>query len=256
MLRDELKALNSRWVSIAVVLVVSVPATARLPAFAQTTPGQRISSPSPAAYQDSLQALAQRRMSLGLLYEAATTDSTRLAVIHRAQSEIARSVTHAIAPFWYGTRWAFDGVSQTPGIGAVACGYFVTTVLRDAGFAVERRRLAQQPSELIIKSLVGAGCIERFSDVPVEEFVRHVATQGHGLYVVGLDIHVGFLAHDAQGTHFIHSSYMPPLCVLREDALESRILSSSRYRVLGKLTEDKDLAVKWLTGVPIPTRSR
>jgi hypothetical protein len=43
--------------------------------------------------------------------------------------------------------------SETPGRGEIACGYFVSTVLRDAGFGVERVRLAQQASERIVRTL-------------------------------------------------------------------------------------------------------
>ena len=43
--------------------------------------------------------------------------------------------------------------------------------------------------------------------------------------------------------------------LLKERADLSPILGSSRYRVLGKLSADEDLIVKWLLGRTIPTRT-
>ena len=45
----------------------------------------------------------------------------------------------------------------------------------------------------ILSTLAPADVIERFSNVPIEKFTAAVATRGEGLYVVGLDNHVGFL---------------------------------------------------------------
>ena len=54
--------------------------------------------------------------------------------------------------------------------------------------------------------------------------------------------------------YFIHSSYVDPLCVVKERALDSRILAGSHYRALGKLSEDDDLILKWLNGDRFVTR--
>ena len=209
-----------------------------------------------AAYPDTLQAIAARRSALADQYRAATTDSARAAVIARAQQEFARDAADTVIPFWLGTRWDFNGTTQVPGTGMIACGYFVTTVLRDVGFAVERVKLAQQASETIILSLVGSDEVSRFSDATLSDFVEAVRRCGHGLYVVGLDYHVGFLHCDERGVRFLHASYLEPACVVVEDAGESRVLGSSRYRVIGKLTDEPALAVRWLTGAAIPTIAR
>lgn len=208
------------------------------------------------AYRDSLSAIDGRRRELLLEYQSAESEDARAGVLRKAHEEIFRSVVESIIPFWYGTPWDFYGTTQEPGIGAIACGYFVTTVLRDAGFAVDLVGLAQQPSELIIRSLVGPGSIRCFSNVPMGVFAESVETWGPGLYVVGLDIHVGFIVHDSEGIHFLHSAYAGPLCVVREQALSSPFLEASRYRVLGKLTGERGLAMKWLTGGQIHTRKR
>jgi hypothetical protein len=171
-----------------------------------------------------------------------------------ARDAFGRSVHDEIFPYWYGTQWDFNGTTEDPRQGKIACGYFVSTVLRDVGMKVQRARLAQQASENIILSLTTNDHIRRFRQVPIDQFVEGVKNWGTGLYVVGLDIHVGFILNVDGDVYFIHSSYAEPFCVVKERALESRILAASRYRVLGKLSDDDDLILKWLRGDQFTTR--
>jgi hypothetical protein len=109
---------------------------------------------------------------------------------------------------------------------------------------------------MIVRSLAAPASIRRFRNVPIDTFVAAVEEWGHGLYVVGLDIHVGFVACEEQGVCFLHSSYVDPLCVVCEKGAESRVLAASRYRVLGKLTGEDAFAVSWRTGTPITTKTK
>ena len=58
---------------------------------------------------------------------------------------------------------------------------------------------------------------------------------GFGLYVVGLDNHTGFILNDGNKAYFIHSTFIKPACVLKENVNESKVLANSRYRVIGKV---------------------
>jgi hypothetical protein len=170
-----------------------------------------------------------------------------------ARRFLVAKLVDELLPAWNGTPWDFYGTSQEPGRGEIACGYFVSTTLSHAGLRVERVKLAQQASERIIKSLVAAEHIARFSDVPLPKFVAAVAARGAGLYVVGLDNHVGYLIVDAGGkVWFHHSSYLSG-GVIRQQALASPELERSRYRVIGKLFADDTLVDRWLGGAPVPT---
>jgi hypothetical protein len=233
------------------MVILSVAGSPQPVAVGQPSPGAELG-----AYGDTLAAIGERKDALLHLYREAQSEPARTLVRDKAREEIARSVASSIAPFWLGTPWDFNGATETPAVGTIACGYFVTTVLRDAGFNLERVLLAQEPSETIIMNLVGSGSVRRFSDAPFDDFIRSVEEWGHGLYMVGLDIHVGFIVYDTDGIFFIHSSYREPLCVVRERAEESSILAASHYRVLGKLTGDDELIVKWLTGERTVTRVR
>jgi len=91
------------------------------------------------------------------------------------------AVTETIAPAWFGTAWNFNGTSETPQQGCIACGYFVTTVLRDAGLPIARVKLAQCASEQMITSLIQSKYISRFSNIAMEDFIRSIQSQGYGL---------------------------------------------------------------------------
>lgn len=202
---------------------------------------------------DPLARLAVQRRALAHDLAVAKDGAARSAVLRRAASTLERALVDEVLPRWDGTAWAFHGTSTTPGEGAIACGYFVSTTLREAGLGVERVRLAQQASERIVKTLSPKEQIQRSSDVPVAEFVAAVARRGDGLYVVGLDDHVGYLVVQGGVVFFHHASYVGARQVVRELAVEAKPLVKSRYRVVGKLFVDDRVVEAWLLGTPIPT---
>ena len=70
-----------------------------------------------------------------------------------------------------------------------------------------------------------------------------------GLYIVGLDHHVGFLVREGERLDFCHSSYVdPPLGVVCQPASDDPALAS-RYYIIGRLLTD-DMIVSWLTDEP------
>ncbi len=206
-------------------------------------------------YQANLKAIAAGKSELAAQYRTAN-QAAKKEVIEKAQAKFVADIDKEILPFWYGTDWDFYGTTEKPGEGKIACGYFVTTVLRDAGVRVNRVSLAQQASENIIKSLTSEPHIQRFRNQSVEKFVEKIKQSGAGLYVVGLDFHVGFILQDNAETYFIHSTYVEPGEVLREKAVESIVLASSKYRVVGKISGDNQFIVKWLEDQSIPTLKR
>lgn len=179
------------------------------------------------------------------------TPDLRARMLERVGIAFVKQIYGTLLPPWYGTPWAFYGTTQVPGQGTIACGYLVSTVLRDAGLRVERCRLAQQASEKIVTTLVQPQFVRRASDEPLDSFVAHVRRWGDGLYVVGLDCHVGFIVCVAGSVRFVHSTYVSPSNVMDENAAESAVLSWSRYRVLGKLSADPRCMEAWLRGWPL-----
>ena len=156
------------------------------------------------------------------------------------------SVAETIIPNWIGTGWHFNGISQTPQKGTIACGYFVTTVLRDAGLNIARIKLAQCPSEQMMLSLIQPKYVQRFSNIAMANFIQNIQQQGYGLYIVGLDNHTGFIYNDGTEIYFIHSTVVGTRNVQKEKAAASWVLQQSKYKVLGKISADENVLARWI----------
>jgi hypothetical protein len=146
----------------------------------------------------------------------------------------------------YGTKWNFYGTTQKPNEGTIACGYFVTTTLRDMGVPINRVKMAQCASEEMIRSLCTKKHIHHLSNLGIPEFEKQLKKFGNGLYVVGLDNHTGFLLLSTQGNYFIHASGIYPFQVVKDKLSESPLLIKSKYRVVGKISGDEVFLRKWV----------
>jgi len=151
------------------------------------------------------------------------------------EQRLTAFITDSLLPSWYGTEWNFYGTTETPGKGTIACGYFVTTVLRDAGIGLNRIKLSQCASEEMIKKVTRKESISRFRNKPQQEFINEMLLKEPGLYIIGLDFHTGFIYHNGKELFFIHSSYAYPKKVIREKADQSGVLSASKYKIIGRV---------------------
>ncbi len=206
------------------------------------------------AYPDILAAAERERIELAVQWRRARSPAEEGNVLGRASAALARQLADRILPAWVGTPWSLSGAAGAPGGRPIACGYFVSTALAHAGLEVDRPSLARQAAEDIVLSLVPEERIARFRRAPLDQFLARVAAGGDGVYVVGLDRHVGFLVIDG-GTAFFHHSSREAGAVVREPAILSDALATSSYRVAGKLSGPV-LARSWLAGWPIRTRTR
>lgn len=151
---------------------------------------------------------------------------------------------NSLYPYWLGTRWNFNGISETPGEGSIACGYFVTTVVRDMDFNINRVKLAQCASEEMIIALTDEKRIKRFNGSENELMLTYLEEKKENLFIVGLDNHTGFILHDGKNIYFIHSSGRFPFCVIKEKAEDSKTLLESKYKVLGCISESNKIRKK------------
>jgi hypothetical protein len=166
-------------------------------------------------------------------------------IIEEARIYLTTIISKKVFEQWYGTKWDFNGTTRTPQKGEIACGYFVTTVLVDVGFKLPRIKWAQSASEVFIKKL-SPNNLKRFTDRPLSEIKKYLNAAGDGLYLVGLDNHVGFVLVDGKSISFIHSNYYyPEVGVMKEDISTKNPLKDSHYRIFGKLLTD-EMVVNWL----------
>lgn len=207
-------------------------------------------TPAPVLYDDAVANLDVARKDLGRRWMNATDADARAAVLVDARDTLRAAIRDELMPPWFGTPWAYSGTSEEPGRGSIACGYFVSTVLRDAGLSVERVRLAQQASAHIVRTF-DRDAPWLTGQTPLQ-VTRAVKERGAGLYTIGLDYHVGFLSWDGEGpVELCHSSVLFPGSVLCEDAVRAEAMIS-RVHVLGDVLTD-GVVEAWIEGKRIPT---
>ncbi|MCF7861727.1 hypothetical protein K9M79_05760 [Candidatus Woesearchaeota archaeon] len=182
---------------------------------------------------------------------AAADHVHRAQIIQEAREYVIGQITNNIMPAWYGTKWDFNGSTTKPGEGKIACGIYVATTLKQAGFNFHRTRHGTQPFEHLIKNFTSD--IDRYSNKPVSKVLEDVKKKGPGLYIAGLDCHGGFLVNKGAGDiRFVHSSYYwPNIGVMGERLGTDNPFKASKYRVVGKILGDKMMKC-WLTGNKIP----
>lgn len=210
--------------------------------------------PDPEAYLVAIADLREHRGRLREAYLAAAPGPPQEAVLDNARS-LLEAILPRLMECWLGTPWDFNGTAHQPGPDKVACGYFVSSLLQDAGFDVEWAPLAQQPSQNILRSFLPDEDLHIRVDADYDRFVDEVLGLGPGVHIVGLDRHVAFLVVTPEGSmRFIHSSGSSPWCVVDENRASAYTLQRSRYRVFGNLTANRDLLRKWLLDEPFPTQ--
>ncbi len=206
---------------------------------------------TPAEYASILTKIETAQATLQTRWDASDDEEARAKVLADARATVFRHIAHELIPAWEGTPWDFWGTTETPGVGHIACGYYVSTLLRDAGFDVERVKLAQQASEYIIMTLTPRDRIWRTSDATVQRSLAPLEEHGDGIYMVGLDYHVGLLVRDQGETLFCDASYLSPTAVICQKPSEA-FSYTSRYRVVGQLLTDPMMEA-WLEGRVLPT---
>ena len=189
--------------------------------------------------------IEDKRLSIYQEYKSA--DSLKQdSLLKIADNFVVKILIDSIFPAWYNTPWDFNGHTTTPQKGKIACGYFITTTLNDAGFNIPRIKWAQMVSEHIIHKLTTD--IKRFHKAQMSDIVKYINNKGNGLYIVGLDDHVGFISKQGVKLQFIHSSYYKPQTgVMAEPLIGWNPLHYSKYRIIGKIL-DNDMLRKWITG--------
>lgn len=203
--------------------------------------------PDPRSYEVLVSELRRWRGNLAGRYSSAKSMEERQAVEHDARIVLEEAMP-AMMRCWLGTPWDFHGTAEGPGKGKIACGYFVSTVLKDAGFQVDRYKLAQQASENILRSFLKKDACKLTMGESYDSFADGISHQEPGIYVVGLDTHVAFIVVEQGEFRFIHSSGSSPWCVVDEGRDDAHVLQKSNWRMLGNLTGDRGVIRIWLKG--------
>ena len=211
-------------------------------------------SPDREKYEVLVGELKRWREELGKDYREARTKAEKQAVGNDARL-ILELVMPEMMRCWLGTPYDFNGTAEKPGEGKIACGYFVSTVIRDAGFKVNRYKLAQQPSANILHTFIPReDCfLEVGTEYPI--YADNVEEMDDGIYLVGLDTHVGFIVNRSDGMKFIHSSGSRPWAVVEESRKNAGALQRSNWRMIGCLTGEPGVIRTWLAGDKVKVKN-
>lgn len=165
--------------------------------------------------------------------------------IDSASNYIHSKLLNDIVPHWYGTVWDFNGHTNIPNNGEIACGYFVSTTLKHLGFNLNRYKMAQAAGLDEAKLLQSKSDIKIYSNLSFEALRSKVnSVYSDGVYFVGLDNHVGYVLIKDKVLYFLHSSYCDDKVVI-ELAETSPCFKSNIY-VFAEITTNKELIKSWV----------
>jgi hypothetical protein len=216
-----------------------------------------------ATFDDVVARIESHRQELSRRYQRAPARA-RPQLVREARGYLVTSIIDEVLPAWMGTPWGLGPQSNAsrphqPGK-VVGCSYFVTAVLENAGLTLQSRaRFAQAPSLWIERALLPAGApVHRFGGLEPVRLRNEIAALGAGLYVIGLDYHVGFLVVRGPEVRIVHASYFPPQAVVSEPVEASAAIAASRPKGywISPLFRDDQLVELWLRGGAVPAPPR
>lgn len=207
-----------------------------------------------AVYERLCGRIDQQRSSFLKQWNSATSESQKQTVLNDSRAYLLRVMADSLLVCWYDTPWDFNGTSQKPGEGSIACGYFVTTTLQQAGFDVQRVWLAQQASSVLIRTLCAKKNTKTITNNQTVKLLEYMKLQEDGLFIIGLDTHTGYVVKQGNRLDFVHACYFSRKYVLREPVASSPILLDSKFYMIGNVLGTDETVITWLTKTPIRTQ--
>lgn len=203
-------------------------------------------------YTQICRRLDKQRKTLGSEYESETMDDAKKATLKKARTLLLNTVADSLLVCWYGTGWDFNGTTTCPRQGNIACGYFVTTVLKQAGFNISRSFLAQQASSVMIRTFCPGDKVKTITNNQTQKLFDHLKSKPDGIFLLGLDNHTGFVIKKNGKLNFVHSNYLDDVDkVVCEPVEKSSIIQSNGFFVAGELLYSDETMIKWMKGEKI-----
>ncbi|MCA9715872.1 MAG: hypothetical protein KC468_14440 [Myxococcales bacterium] len=209
--------------------------------------------PAP-SYEALVESIDQERARLAGRLARASAPDEREVVIAEARAALSRALIDRLLPRWYGTPWAMNGTTDRPAEGAIACGYFVATILQDAGFSLHRTRFGQAAALRIQEATTPPErAVHRFFSIAPEQLADKIAALGDGVYIIGLNVHVGFVVVRDGEARLVHASYTDDRVVVDEALATARAIELSRPKgyFVSELLSTNAAVERWLERRPL-----
>jgi len=193
--------------------------------------------------------LDSSRQALALELQRATTKDAKSKIYDRARTLLIKTFSDSLFVCWYGTEWDFNGTTTKPRQGEIACGYFVTTLVRDAGFKIDRVALAQCASQSMIYTLCPDEGIKIITGGQVAKVKEHLLSKDDGIFIIGLDTHTGFVVKKGTDLQVVHSNYtMASDGVMSEPFDGATVINYNNYFVIGDFLNSDTTIKNWING--------
>ena len=195
---------------------------------------------------------ADKNISYTTIKSSIANQRKELAKKHISKDSLANifedNLLQKIIPYWYGTAWSFEGHSNIPKKGEIACGYFVSTTLKHLGLPLNRYKLAQQSPINEAKTL---GIQEEVTEVNNAHSTENIkalkALTKEGIYFIGFaESHVGFLLKRKGALFLIHSNYLNASGVCIEKIDQSEVFRAFQKFYIVSLSHNTALLDKWM----------
>lgn len=201
-------------------------------------------------YKNTKNNMVALRKSCKSSYNKIISSSEKLQFLDSIMNVFVFNLLNEIIPYWYGTVWDFEGHTDIPNKGEIACGYFVSTTLRDMGLNLNRYRLAQaDPLTEAMTIAIKKRYISIFSMDNYSNVRDILQSLDDGLYFVGLDYHVGYLYKKDYQFYFIHSNYLDRKVMIEKAEFSQAFYSN--YYYLTKISNNHDIALAWINQTPL-----
>lgn len=166
-------------------------------------------------------------------------------------------LVNKIIPYWYGTKWSFEGHTAIPRTGEIACGYFVSTTLKHMGIKINRYKMAQQSPINEAKTLAFNQAVIEIENATVQANIKALKdTLQEGIYFIGFDAsHVGYILKKKNALFLIHSNYFSENGVEIEKIEQSQAFASFNKFYISAISTNKTLLENWQTGKEISIKT-
>lgn len=170
------------------------------------------------------------------------------------KTAFSNHLVNRLIPHWFGTEWSFSGHTSVPKVGKIACGYFVSTTLRDMGLRLDRYKLAQK-SPIEEAKMISCGALVNTitANDPITIFEEINKITEEGISFIGFDEgHVGFLLKKEGELFLIHSNYLYPNAeVIIEPIEKSNVFKKFTIFYFVDISNNNQLMQRWLHGEEI-----
>lgn len=192
--------------------------------------------------------------SIKMLRKQIVEDLSRNTIeMDSVKSAFTNHLVYRLIPHWYGTKWSFGGHTTIPNQGEIACGYFVSTTLRDMGLNLNRYKLAQK-SPIDEAKMISCGSeIKTITAPDTETAIKEICgVTSEGISFIGFDEgHVGFLLKQDEALFLIHSNYLFPNAVCMERIEDSNVFKKFSKFYIVEISTNERLLQHWLNGKEI-----